>query len=230
MNKIQFLRLLTDPAMLKPVHNSQLKEIADQYPFYQSAQVIYYLSLAKSESVLANNQIKLAAAYAIDRKLLKNHSDKIKQQLYLTGPLESSSFYEISPTEVSIDEFDENATLKELQHDKSALTEPAAPQPITPQSLITTKTNEELIDQFIQNSPRISRSPDDFFDPDIAAKNSAIDKEDIVSETLAQIYYKQGKLDKAIKIYKKLSSAIPEKSSYFAVLIKKIKQEQNLNH
>jgi tetratricopeptide (TPR) repeat protein len=112
----------------------------------------------------------------------------------------------------------------------SALTEPAAPQPITPQSLITTKTNEELIDQFIQNSPRISRSPDDFFDPDIAAKNSAIDKEDIVSETLAQIYYKQGKLDKAIKIYKKLSSAIPEKSSYFAVLIKKIKQEQNLNH
>jgi tetratricopeptide (TPR) repeat protein len=91
------------------------------------------------------------------------------------------------------------------------------------------KSKSEIIDRFIENAPRITRSKSDFFNPVDWAKNSTVDKEDIVSETLAKIYHNQGNTQKAIKIYKKLILRYPEKSSYFAALIEKIESETNLN-
>jgi tetratricopeptide (TPR) repeat protein len=46
----------------------------------------------------------------------------------------------------------------------------------------------------------------------------------IISEALAKILAKQGKTDKAIEMYKKLSLRNPEKSTYFAHLIQEINQ------
>jgi len=89
-----------------------------------------------------------------------------------------------------------------------------------------TRKNQDLIDKFIEDKPRISPpSKSDFFNPLDLAKHSIIDNEEIVSETLANIYYQQGNLLKAINIYKKLSLLNPEKSTYFAALIEKIKNE-----
>lgn len=45
----------------------------------------------------------------------------------------------------------------------------------------------------------------------------------IISESLAEILSKQGKTDKAIEMYKKLSLRNPEKSAYFASLIQELK-------
>ncbi len=85
---------------------------------------------------------------------------------------------------------------------------------------------EALIDKFIQEEPKISpKNKAEFFDPVDFAKQSLIDNEEIVTETLADIYYKQGNLAKAIKTYKKLSLLYPKKSSYFAAQIEKIQKE-----
>jgi hypothetical protein len=46
--------------------------------------------------------------------------------------------------------------------------------------------------------------------------------ENTASESLAEIMLKQGKTDKAIEMYRKLSLLNPEKSSYFALKIKQI--------
>ncbi len=89
------------------------------------------------------------------------------------------------------------------------------------------KTKEEILDEFIKNQPSITRPKATFFNPLDVAKESVVDQESIVSETLATIYYDQGHLQKAIKIYQKLSLKYPEKSSYFAALIEKAEKELN---
>lgn len=56
------------------------------------------------------------------------------------------------------------------------------------------------------------------------AADSISYKNDMGTETLAKLYVLQGKTDLAISIYKKLMVKFPEKNSYFANQIKKIKK------
>ncbi|MDE3236890.1 MAG: hypothetical protein KGO81_13130 [Bacteroidota bacterium] len=53
-----------------------------------------------------------------------------------------------------------------------------------------------------------------------SASNEA---KEIVTETMADIFMKQGKVDKAVQLYIKLSFLNPEKSSYFAAKIQQLK-------
>jgi len=57
------------------------------------------------------------------------------------------------------------------------------------------------------------------------AVNSIARKEELVSESLANVYAKQGKVEKAIEMYQKLSLQNPEKNAYFASKIEKLQKE-----
>jgi hypothetical protein len=83
-------------------------------------------------------------------------------------------------------------------------------------------SKEVLIDKFIAEEPKISKPKAAFFSPSDSAHRSNMDEEGIVSETLAQLYAKQGNISKAIQIYKKLSLLNQEKSRYFATQIEKL--------
>jgi hypothetical protein len=82
----------------------------------------------------------------------------------------------------------------------------------------------DLIDKFIMANPRIEPSRDKTEKPvEDISKQFVEEKEGFVTETLARIYVGQGYYSKAIDIYEKLSLKFPEKSSYFATQIEKVK-------
>lgn len=84
---------------------------------------------------------------------------------------------------------------------------------------------ESILDKFIRENPRISRPKAEFYSPANMAKQSVEEDEQLVTETLAQLYYKQGAYKKAIRAYEKLCLLYPHRIAYFADLIQKIKTE-----
>ncbi|WP_421888848.1 tetratricopeptide repeat protein [Marinoscillum sp.] len=84
---------------------------------------------------------------------------------------------------------------------------------------------DDIITNFIKSNPSISPASK-------AAANAQVDLSgtstelhpEIASEYLAEIYLAQGKKDRAIQIYEALIVRFPEKTTYFADIIKKINQ------
>lgn len=103
---------------------------------------------------------------------------------------------------------------------KSILDEEAAQDRTTRQS--------RLIDDFLKEPvERIAPSPArpiSQTEARLIEEKSVSENDDILTETLAAIYLKQGKTEKAVNIFKKLSLKYPEKSAYFASRIAEIQK------
>jgi len=57
------------------------------------------------------------------------------------------------------------------------------------------------------------------------AQRSIVENEEIASETLAELYIKQGSIQKGLDMFDRLSLIFPEKKAYFAARIKKLKKK-----
>ena len=81
----------------------------------------------------------------------------------------------------------------------------------------------DIIDKFIESEPEISIRPKlaEGKQEDIS-RRSVTDEGELVSETLAQIYLKQGNKARAVRIYEALKLKYPEKSAYFESLLQKL--------
>ncbi|HEV7349775.1 hypothetical protein [Telluribacter sp.] len=88
------------------------------------------------------------------------------------------------------------------------------------------RQQQELIEKFIQNDPRIGPirlNLEDKSDPeDLTARSQATTLDGLATESLAKILVRQGKNEKAIEVYRKLVLKNPEKKDYFAEKIKEL--------
>lgn len=107
--------------------------------------------------------------------------------------------------------------------EKELSTEEKLPKPEKKTSGFDQKKN--IIDKIIDSDPgRIKLGSNKFFTPATDAKQSLLENEHLVTETLAKIYALQGNISKAIRAYEILSLKFPQKSVYFASLIEKLKK------
>ena len=80
----------------------------------------------------------------------------------------------------------------------------------------------ELLDKFLEKNPRIIPVVSEEITVDIE-ESVSVDREEIMTETLAQLYREQGKFKKALKGYEVLRLKYPEKSGFFAAQIQELK-------
>lgn len=135
---------------------------------------------------------------------------------------------ETEPTVPPVD--DPTIVEKALQDDLAQLPAPEAASPEPPKEhepqLSERQRQLDLIENFIKNEPRISpvrSKPGEQPEQEDLAKRGFGSGGMIVTEAFAKILLKQGKVDKAVEVYEKLSLKNPEKKAYFAAKIAELK-------
>ena len=94
-----------------------------------------------------------------------------------------------------------------------------------PDALVGEPTdNLEAIDQFVAKTTQQTQVLKTVPVKQLADK-SLEESDELLTETLAKVYEEQGLYNKAIRVYAKLSLKFPEKSLYFAPLIKELKSK-----
>ena len=160
------------------------------------------------------------------------------------SPQNKTETKEISPLKSEVNElpigkplqFDANETFsfnqwlkitsaKPISREENQILSNKSSQKDTEKPMHSGKSNFDLIDKFISLNktlkPSISESNDDI------SRESILENENLMTETLAHVYLEQKKYQKAITAFTVLSLKYPEKSSFFANQIKAIKKIQN---
>ena len=89
------------------------------------------------------------------------------------------------------------------------------------------ENKEDVVDEFISSNPQI-KVPikyDSTSQEDLSEDSTRL-TDDVASEYLAEIYLNQGKTERAIVIYQRLSLKFPEKKSFFANLIESLRNKE----
>jgi len=158
-------------------------------------------------------------------KAIKAEKEKAKKELEIGKPLPFTK-----QEKHSFSEWLQLASLKTIErdHEKLNTNDPAEDEIDFPlEKDVLKKKKFDLIDKFIENNPKIVPTKKSTSKVDMT-ESIKLNKDELMTETLAKVYLEQKKYKKAIQAYKILSLKYPEKSGFFADRIKaaqKIQQE-----
>jgi hypothetical protein len=248
MNKSQFIEWLENPPALTTEMAADLNQLIGDYPYFQASRMLRLISLKKSKDYRYEPELKKVAAYAPDRSKLKEWIDRIDHPAQLTRHQPEEIM--ISQSEIAIEEEKRlklleqqiresireielrKSKLKELLEEKDSLAGSHDAEGVKPEEEMEERfpkrrplPKDDLLEEFIHRSAGQEDKRSGFFSPDESARKSIEENDGIISETLARLVAAQGKKDKAIEIYQKLMLKNPQKSSYFAAQIEKLRNQ-----
>jgi len=209
MNKKNFIKILQQPDNLSEKELSFLEEINHEFPYFQTSKAIYLKSLKENEDIKFKKFLRSTAAYTRDRKILFDLITKSQNQdekVYFNKNEITSALLENTSNEKEI--IKENSFVEWLK--------------ISNLKPIDRSNETELIDQFISKKPKLKVEVSEY-ESSVDTTSDIGDQAVFMTETLAKLYLNQKNYDKAIQSYKILILKFPEKNSYFADQIKKIK-------
>ncbi len=209
MNKKNFIKILQNPDNLTRKELSFLDEINREFPFFQISKAIYLKTLKNNDDIKFKKFLSSTAAFSRDRKILFD--------FIMNGQNQNEKVY-FNKNEIST-VLIENTPNKDETIEENSFVEWLKLSNLKP---IDRSNETETIDKFISKKPKLkfevyeNESTDDTVDD---VSNQA----GYMTETLAKLYLNQKNYEKAIQSYKILILKFPEKNSYFADQIKKIK-------
>jgi len=209
MNRNDFLNMIEDTVPVNRQMIGEVYELIDIFPYFQSAHLLLLKGLQNNADVKFENQLRNSAIHIADREVL----------YYL---LKTKTSAEVEQDESNQDpgfSVPDRSDLLELDLDENQ-------EPVDLEEKNSKKhMQSDLIDKFIIANPRIEPNKGKVNLPVEDISKPFVEEEGgFVTETLARIYVNQGYYSKAIDIYEKLSLKFPEKSSYFASQIEKVKE------
>ncbi len=251
MKRENIIAFVHDPTKLDQSSLGELEELLDTYPWFQTAHLLVAKNHHNIDSIKFHEVLRDSAAYAGDRTVLYHliHKTAIKTgtgwmaepgiSITDTAGQEEDLVRKLpDPEPENIDDFAFTGAYQ--LEEESVPPETTAIEEYTFtgwfdhfQSDSTEKPartdQEDLIDKFINDSPALSRAQDIPQPVRDMSVTGSLDSDSFMTETLAGIYEKQGLLKKAIFAYEKLSLKYPEKSTYFASQINRIKSQLEKN-
>ena len=198
--------MIKNPYIIDKDESIYISNILENFPYFQTAHILYSKALQNTKSIRFKSQLKKAAIYSGDRNLL---FDIISQQEDLN----------ISKATIN-DKLKKEEKKAELHSFLDWISI------VQTKKIVRSKkqNSDEIINIFLEKKPKIKNNKQRFFNASENAKKSIVENNDIITETLAKVYTKQEHFEKAILAYQKLSLKYPQKSSYFADQIKVIKK------
>lgn len=242
MKKDSFINILDKKQIIQQEETAELKTVVAEFPYFQAARALYLKGLKNQDSFKYNNELKTTAAYTTDRTILfdfivsnefntaqkENHQQVIEKISEEIIPENNISIKSI-PEKTSVEKIE-----SELHLGKPISFTNAENYSFNQWLQLSTKKpiirevheennsdeNQEIIEKFIQNNPKITPLAKDKSVSISIAKN----KQDssLMTETLAKVYLEQKKYENAIQAYRILILKYPEKSGFFADQIKRI--------
>ena len=221
MNCAEMIELLHEPERLNTATKNELGRIIREYPFLLLARVLYVLNLHVLHDINFRTELHTLSLLAPNRALLSDYFEQTSS-IYPDTAIDSETDpFALIESFIATNETDEKEGLEFVaEYDYFSLLQEGVPLSELLNTATTSTAEEELIDSFLSRKERLvipTRSQEPAAPlPKAESIEEAISDDTFFTETLAKIYIRQKKYDKALKIIKRISLKYPKKSAYFA--------------
>ena len=208
----QLNQYLQAPELLNRESLPVLRELTERYPAFEAGWMLYLKNLKNLNDPSFEQELINGAIRIQDRRKLYLFLNETKKGSE-TVESKDDIYNMIFPAEYRLDAIEKT---QENQEDTAQSFQKKSGKGI------------RLIDKFLEAQPKMPQIKEKESSSPMESPAPQEDvNEDFVTETLATIYSQQGYYKKAIQIFEKLSLKYPEKSTYFAGQIEKIRNLMN---